>query len=130
MKKDITSREDIELLMKNFYHKLLNDKNISYIFTDVAKIDIDKHIPVISDFWESVLFNKNVYHNNTLKIHLDLNDKSPFLKLHFDIWLNHFNTTTDELFEGSKARLAKQRARSVATVMQIKMLQKKDGSIK
>ena len=70
MKKDITTREDIELLMNNFYEKLLADNNINYIFTDVARLDIKSHIPVIADFWESVLLNKNVYHNNTMKIHL------------------------------------------------------------
>lgn len=123
MKKDITTREDIELLMKEFYSRLLSDSRISYIFTDVAKIDIDKHIPVIANFWESVLLNKNVYHNNTMKIHLELNDRSSFTKEHFTVWLQHFTTTVDELFEGNIALLAKQRATSVATIMQIKIAQ-------
>lgn len=121
--KDITARADIELLMNAFYKKLLADENISYIFTDVAKIDIKTHIPVITDFWESVLLNKNIYHNNTMKIHLELNDKMPLTKNHFDIWLSHFTTTIDELFKGDIALLAKQRAKSVATVMQIKIAQ-------
>ena len=124
MKNDITTREDIELLMNNFYEKLLSDEAISYIFTDVAKLDIKTHIPVIADFWESVLLNKNVYHNNTMKIHLDLNDKTPLLSSHFDVWLKHFTATVDELFEGNIALLAKQRATSVATVMKIKIAQK------
>ena len=124
MKKDITIREDIELLMNNFYERLLSDEAISYIFTDVAKLDIKTHIPVIADFWESVLLNKSVYHNNTMKIHLDLNDKTPLLKEHFEVWLKHFTATVDELFEGNIALVAKQRATSVATVMQIKVAQK------
>jgi hypothetical protein len=49
---DIKSRADLELLMDSFYHKLLNDDSIDYIFTDVAQIDIDSHLPVIVDFWE------------------------------------------------------------------------------
>lgn len=123
--KDITEREDIELLMNTFYGRLMADENISYIFTDIAKIDMETHIPVIADFWESVLLNKNVYHNNTMKIHMDLNDKTSLTKTHFDIWLQHFNNTVDELFEGDIALLAKQRARSVATIMQIKIAQNK-----
>ena len=126
MKKEITTRADIELMMNTFYEKLLADKNISYIFTDVATIDMKTHIPVIADFWESVLLNKNVYYNNTMKIHLDLNDKTSLKKHHFDIWLHHFNNTVDELFEGDIALLAKQRAKSVATVMQIKISQNKN----
>ena len=122
--KDIATRGDIELLMNTFYERLLADENISYIFTDVAKLDIKTHIPVIADFWETVLLNKNVYHNNTMKIHLELNDKISLEKGHFDVWLNHFNNSVEEFFEGDIALLAKQRARSVATVMQIKIAQK------
>lgn len=124
LKNDIKRREDIELLMNIFYDKLLADENINYIFTDVAGIDMKLHIPIITNFWESVLLNKNVYHNNTMKIHLDLNNKSPLTKNHFDTWLTYFNETVDELFAGDTALLAKQRARSVATVMQIKIAQK------
>ena len=123
--KDITDRADIELLMNTFYGRLLADENINYIFTDVAKIDMKTHMPILADFWESVLLNKNVYHNNAMKIHMELNDKTPLTKTHFDIWLQHFNTTVDELFEGDVALLAKQRAKSVATLMQIKIVQNK-----
>jgi hemoglobin len=125
IKRDITTREDIALLMNIFYGRLLADENINYIFTDVAKIDMKLHIPIIVDFWESVLLNKNIYHNNTMKIHMDLNEKAPLTKTHFNVWLNHFNKTVDELFEGNIALLAKQRAKSVATVMQIKIAQNK-----
>ena len=124
MKKDIADRTDIELLMNTFYGKLLTDERIGYIFTDVAKLDLTTHIPIIADFWESVLLNKNVYHNNAMKIHLDLNDRTVLTKEHFDVWLTHFNATVDALFEGDIATLAKQRARSVATLMQIKIAQK------
>jgi hemoglobin len=125
MKKDIATREDIELLLKAFYDKILKDEAINYIFIDVAKMDIEKHIPVIADFWESVLLNKNIYHNNPMKIHVDLNEKTPLTKEHFNIWLSHFNTAVDELYTGEIALLAKQRAKSVATVMQIKMSKEK-----
>jgi hemoglobin len=124
-RKDIADRADIELLMNTFYERLLADKSINYIFTDVAKIDMKTHIPVIADFWESVLLNKNIYRNNAMKIHMDLNYKTPLTKMHFDIWLQHFNNTVDELFEGDIAFLAKQRAKSVATLMQIKIVQNK-----
>ena len=124
MKKDIDNREDIDLLMNVFYGKLLKDDSINYIFTDVIKINIKTHIPVIADFWESILFNRNCYQNNPMKIHLDIQNKTPLLKHHFDTWLGYFNTTVDELFEGSIASKAKERALSIATVMQIKIAQR------
>lgn len=123
MKKDITDRKDIELLVDIFYERLLKDDSINYIFNDVAKIDIKTHIPVIADFWESILLNSNVYNNNPMKIHLDLNNKTPLQKHHFETWLKYFTASVDELFEGNTAMLAKQRAVSIATVMQIKISQ-------
>ena len=110
--------------MEVFYNRLLCDDSINYIFIDVAKLDIKTHLPIIADFWESILLNKNVYKNNPMNIHLHLNDKTPLLKSHFDTWLAHFNKAIDELFEGKIALLAKQRALSVATLMQIKIMQK------
>ena len=52
-----------------------------------------------------------------------LHQKSPLQKNHFETWLNYFNETTDDLFEGEIAFLAKERAKSIATVMQIKTIQ-------
>ena len=43
-------------------------------------------------------------------------------KAHFDHWLMLFTTTVDDLFEGEKAEQTKQRATSIATVMQIKII--------
>lgn len=126
MKKDITKREDIDLLVKVFYDKLLSDKSISYIFTDVVKIHLETHLPVIADFWESILLNTNVYNNNPMKIHVDMHNKTPLLKHHFDTWIRYFDATVDEFFEGSIAIKAKERAFSIATVMQIKILQQQE----
>lgn len=128
MKKDIIDRKDIDLLVNIFYQKLLKDNSINYIFTDVVKIDIKTHIPVIADFWESILFHTNIYNNNPMKIHIDIHNKTPLLKSHFDTWLSYFNSTIDELFEGQVASQAKERALSIATVMQIKIAQQKVGN--
>ncbi len=59
-----------------------------------------------------------------MKIHLDIHNRTPLSKHHFNTWLGYFNYTVDELFEGSVATKAKQRALSIATVMQIKIAQK------
>lgn len=123
MKRDIENREDLLLLMTEFYKKLLADNSINYLFTDIAKIDLAHHLPVLVDFWDSILFQSNTYQKNAMQPHMVLHQKSPLLKHHFETWLNYFTTTVDELFEGEKAFLAKERARSIATVMQIKTIQ-------
>jgi hemoglobin len=42
---------------------------------------------------------------------------------YFQQWTHLFTSTVDEMFTGEKAALAKQRAISISTVMQIKILQ-------
>ena len=125
MRRDIESRDDLFILLTRFYEGLLKDESISYIFTDIAKVDMQEHIPVIVDFWDMVLFEAPTYKKNAIKPHLILNQKSKFEKHHFDTWLSHFNNTVDELFEGDVAFMAKQKAKSIATIMQIKMSQVK-----
>ena len=106
MKHDIENREDLLKLVTSFYDKLLADPSISYLFTDVAKIDLDHHLPVLVDFWDMIL-----------------NSQSPLNAEHFKTWLRYFNATLDELFEGEITEQAKQRAQSIATVMQTKIAQ-------
>jgi hemoglobin len=125
MKRDIETREDLFVLLKKFYDMLLKNDSISYIFTNVAKIDMHHHLPIIVDFWEMVLFDAPTYKKNAIQPHLDLNQKSKFEKHHFDTWLNTFGKTVDELFEGKNAFAAKQKAKSIATIMQIKIAQLK-----
>ena len=123
MNKDISSRADLLQLVSNFYEKLLADDSINYLFTDIAKINLDHHIPVLVDFWDSILFQSDTYQKNAMQPHINLHQKSPLQPQHFETWLRYFNETVDELFEGEKAFLAKERALSIATVMKIKLMQ-------
>ena len=123
MKKDIENRNDLLLLMQEFYKKLLADDSINYLFTAVAKINLDHHFPVLVDFWDSVLFQSGTYQKNAMQPHLALHQKSPLEKHHFNTWLGYFKTTVDELFDGQNAFVIKERATSIATVMQIKIKQ-------
>jgi hemoglobin len=125
MKRDIETREDLFLLLERFYDALLKDSTIAYIFTDVAKINMQHHLPIIVDFWQMVLFDAPTYNKNAIQPHLVLNQKSRFEKHHFDTWLTTFGNTIDTLFHGKNAFIAKQRAKSIATIMQIKMAQLK-----
>jgi len=123
MNRDIENREDLLLLVTRFYEKLLADDSINYIFTEVAKINLEHHLPVLVDFWDSILFQSDTYRKNAMQPHLILHQKSPLQKHHFETWLRYFKESVDEYFDGTKAFLAKERATSIATVMQIKISQ-------
>ncbi|MDN3654453.1 group III truncated hemoglobin [Ferruginibacter paludis] len=120
-KKDITSRGDIEQLVAAFYEQVKKDDTIGFIFTDVAKINWDHHIPLIVNFWESILLDNPVYTKNAMEVHYVLNKKMPLQKAHFAKWVLLFCTAVDDLFEGKIAALAKTRAKSIAALMQFKM---------
>ena len=121
MKKDISNRKDIETLIQLFYEKVMLDPVIGFIFTEVVSIHWEHHIPLIVDFWESILLDNPVYKKNAMEMHYDLNKKMPLEKIHFDRWLFLFNDVIDELHEGKIATMAKTRAQSIAAVMQFKM---------
>lgn len=120
-KKDIEGREDIELLVNSFYMKVLKDDMIGYIFTEIVKLDWNRHMPTMYDFWETTLFHKAIYKGNPIQVHQNLHQKEQLKPIHFEQWLKLFSETVDDLFQGDKAELAKTRALSIATVMQIKI---------
>ena len=116
MKHDIENREDIDLLMREFYRTAMTDDLIGYIFTDVAKLDLDVHLPIIGDFWESMLFHTGVYakhQRNPLQVHAELDEQSPLLFEHFERWLEIFRRKVDENFAGENASYIKERANAI-----------------
>lgn len=122
VKKDIESRGDLEKMLETFYKKVFKDDLISHFFIEVVPLNLDTHIPVITDFWESVLLDGRGYRKNVMEIHLNISEKSKIEKAHLDRWVKIFSETVDEMFEGAKATLAKQRASSIATMMNIKIM--------
>lgn len=121
MKKIISSRDDIEVLVRNFYKKLLPNPVVGHYFTQVVSLDLETHFPKLIDFWESVLFGQSAYRGNPMIVHFALHDKSPFEKKHFDEWLKLWKESLDELYEGEAAEVAWTRAESIAGLMKYKM---------
>ena len=124
MRSDIEDRNDVELLINNFYQKVRKDETLGFIFDDIAKVDWENHMPIMYDFWENIIFHNGKYKRDAMQPHLDLNQKIPLTKVHFDQWLLIFKDTVDELFEGENAHNAKTRAISIATMIQIKIANK------
>ncbi len=121
IKKDIKNRQDIETFITAFYERVKQDETIGIIFTKIVPINWKHHIPLITDFWESILLDNPVYKNNAMEAHYSLNKIFPLQKKHFDAWLKIFNSTLDEMFEGDKVVLAKKRAQSIAILLEHKM---------
>lgn len=124
VKKDIASAEDVKRLIDSFYKKIIPDPEMGFIFTDVAKISWDLHIPIMYSFWNSILLGEDSYKGNPMITHLELNDKVKLTNEHFKRWLQLWEETIHELFIGEKAKEAIIRAKNIAAVMQNKIEQK------
>ena len=75
MKADILNREGIKMLVDSFYKKVLKDDIIGFIFTDTVEFIWEKHIPIMYDFWDSMLFHTAFYKGNPMLKHIALNKK-------------------------------------------------------
>ncbi len=117
-KSDITSKEDIVLLVDSFYKRAISDANIGYFFTKVSPINLEEHKPILYDFWDSVLFYTGTYKGNPMETHVNIHQKSALEKHHFDTWLSLWKNTIEELFEGEKAEEAIAKSTQIAALMQ------------
>jgi hemoglobin len=118
---DIQNQDDLYIVVDAFYKKLLADEAISYIFTDVVKIKLEEHLPILVSFWSQSILGTGGYYNNLTQIHLDVNAKSYLSKELFEIWLNHFENAIDENYKGINCERMKNQAHNLSTIMQIKI---------
>jgi len=115
---DIADRGDCERLVRAFYGRALVDPMIGWIFVDVAHLDLERHLPVIASFWESVLLGARSYDGGAFGPHALLHAQVGLRPGHFERWLALWRATVDELFEGERAELAKSHAARVAAAFQ------------
>lgn len=130
---DVQYRADIEKIVAQFYADALDDPIIGFIFTDVAKIDLASHLPVVVDFWDDVVFPKKIggkiYSGNTLAVHVQLAELLPLRPGHFTRWLHLFNRALDD-YAGPNTDLMRLRAESVAKSISASLANRKRGDMK
>ncbi|QRM90866.1 globin [Lacinutrix sp. WUR7] len=121
-KSDINTREDIFLLVSNFYKKVRKEETLGPFFNETIT-DWEAHLEHLTTFWETSLFMtrklEKKYRGNPLEAHVRVDKKFNHTidNLHFGIWLNLWYQTLDEMFEGEIADNAKRRARKMGTFM-------------
>ncbi len=118
---DIQNQADLYLLVDKFYKNLLNDNRINYIFTDIVKIKIEEHLPILVTFWSQMILGTGGYTNNLTDIHLKVDRLEHLTPKLFEIWINHFNITVDQNFLGKNASEIKLQAKNLSTILQIKI---------
>ena len=111
---DVLDRADIKDIVERFYQTMLKDPIVGYLFTDIARIDLDHHLPIVTDFWADILFKERSYKGNPLAKHQDLHKKVPLRPGHFTRWLYLFNQAVDARHCGKNASLMKKTAEGIA----------------
>ena len=111
---DIETRADCERLVRAFYGRALEDPIIGWLFTDVARLDLEAHVPHLASFWETILLGAQSYRGGAFRPHAALHARVELRAGHFQRWVALWETTVDELFAGERAELAKAHARRVA----------------
>ena len=107
---DISSIEDIKLLVNNFYEKIREDKLLAPIFNNIIKENWPVHLEKMYSFWQTILLDQHTYTGSPFLPH----SKLPLTKDHFETWLTLWHQTVDNLFLGEKAQEAKARADKMA----------------
>lgn len=115
--KKIEGREDIELLVDNFYGKIRKDQLLGGIFEQKIQDRWPEHLDKMYRFWETVLLDVHTYYGSPFAPHVNM----PVEKGHFERWVNLFHETVDELFEGEKAERAKWQGDRMAEMFESKI---------
>jgi len=111
---DVANRADIDALVAEFYRRASADEHLGPIFVDVARVDLSAHLPVMGDFWETVLLRAGRYHRNALRPHVALAAQVELTDAHFARWLELWTATINERHAGTRAHLAKTQATRIA----------------
>ena len=124
MKKEIQSREDVALLVQQFYAKIRADSEIGFYFNETIK-NWDEHLEKLTDFWEMNLFGGRIFDGNPIEAHnrVDKKFNESITPEIFGIWLNLWFATIDEYFEGENADTLKRRARKMATMLYLNIFE-------
>lgn len=120
---DILGRDEIVRLVDRFYEKVQKDEMLGFIFNDIAKINWETHLPIMYSFWQTVLFRDGGFRGNPLGKHANLVSLTRMGREQFDRWLELFEATVDELFQGENATHIKACANDMANVIHSKINQ-------
>jgi hemoglobin len=118
---DITIENDIQRLVNTFYERVRKDDTIGQIFNTIIGDDWSRHLPIMYQFWTTILLNQPGYRGNVINKHIELDKKMPLRKEHYDRWYSLWENTVNDLFSGPVADEAKNRASLMLHLINMKV---------
>lgn len=107
---DLDSREQIDAMVLGFYRRMLEDPEMAPVFFDVAGIDLNKHLPLICQYWHKMLLGDHSYQRHMMQKHRDLDDKFRLTGVHHERWLGHFMANLEGRYAGPNTDRARRLA--------------------
>ena len=104
----------IERLVRAFYTRIREDDLLGPIFNSRIH-NWEPHLQRMCAFWSSVVLSSGIYHGQPMRMHLPL----PVEARHFDRWIDLFEQTARGLFEEHIAEYFLDRARRIATSLEL-----------
>ena len=114
---DIADRTVLDGLLRAFYGAAFADPLIGPYFTEVAGMDLEAHLPRITDFWSRALFRNADYRGNAFVPHAALHAARPLTAAHFGRWVQLWHATVDGHYRGPNADRAKLQGERIANSM-------------
>lgn len=108
------TQEHIQNLVFHFYKRVQKDPLLGPIFNEVAKVNWDHHLPLICQFWNSIMLKTNEYHGNAFRKHLELGKKTKLNEIHFTRWLQIFQAESIIYLPSQDAQCIVHKARLIA----------------
>lgn len=124
MKTDVSNREDVAKIVREFYIKVRKDELLGPIFNRIIT-DWEPHLEHITDFWQMTLFGGKMYSGNPITAHQEVDDKmeNTVEAFHFGTWIELWFLTINDLYEGENAEILKRRARKMQTGLLVAIYQ-------
>lgn len=120
---DIKDIQSIRIFVDEFYSRVRKDALLGPVFEKAVKDNWTLHLEKMYAFWNAALFGVAGFRGNPFAKHAPL----AIEQSHFDRWLELFNETVDQHFNGNVATDAKNRAGLMANMF-LSRLQNMTGS--
>ena len=82
----------MEKLLRRFYGRVLVDDVLAKPFAELQIRGLDSHIPVMCDFWETVLFRAGLYRGSALHAHRHVHHQTPLERASLRLLADHVGT--------------------------------------
>ena len=116
------TKAHIAELVVHFYARVSKDDLLGHVFNNVGNVNWDKHIPLLCQFWNSIMLKTGEYRGNAYAKHVSIGQQTAIKEIHFLHWLQLFQEEAVEHLPIEAANAITKRAELIAESLKQGML--------